>query len=222
MSTSGLTSSLLSQIAGSSGEANQFVTDLNQLAQDVQTGNLSAAESDYVTLSDDALKGTTSSTATTSASGITTNLLSNIASSSSSSTSLLSELNQLGTDLQNGNTTSAQQDMLALDSTALNAASSTATASTTSATTPSTPAQSAELVSAIVQAMGAGDNSAVSSALAELASIAPSSAGASVLEQESESFGGSALSTSSSISGLLQGLNTSSSTNSTSTLSLLG
>jgi hypothetical protein len=221
MSTSGITSSLLSQIAGSSGEANQFVTDLNQLAQDVQTGNLSAAESDYVTLSHDALNGTTSSTATTSASGITTNLLSNIASSSSSSTSLLSELNQLGTDLQNGNTTSAQQDMLALDSTALNAASS-ATASTTSATTPSTPAQSAELVSAIVQAMGVGDNSAVSSGLAELASIAPSSAGASVLEQESESFGGSALSTSSSISGLLQGLNTSSSTNSASNLSLLG
>lgn len=226
MSTSGITSSLLSQIADSPSAANQFVTDLNQLAQDLQSGNLSAAEGDYVTLSEDALNGASSSTATTSASGITTNLLSDIASSSGSSTSFVNELNQLGTDLQNGNSTSAQQDLLALDSTALNAASSagassSGTTSTTSSAAPATQGETAELVHAIVQATEAGDSAVVNSALSELASISSSSAGASVLQQESESFGSGSISTSSSISQLLQSLNTSGSGSTTSELSLL-
>ena len=59
-------------------------------------------------------------------SGITTSLLSDMASSSGSSTSFVDELNQLGTDLQNGDLTSAQDDMLSLDSLALNAASTAA------------------------------------------------------------------------------------------------
>ena len=123
MSTSGITSSLLSQIFSSPSTENQFATDLNQLAQDAQSGNLSAAQDDFVTLSADALNGATSSTATTSASGITPSLLSSLASSPSSLNSFVSELNQLGTDLQNGDQTSAQEDMLSLDSMALNAAS---------------------------------------------------------------------------------------------------
>ena len=90
MATSAITSSLLAEIASSPSSANQFVTDLNQLAQDLQGGNLSAAQQDYVTLSQDALDGVTSSTATTSSSGITTALLSDIASSSSSSSSATS------------------------------------------------------------------------------------------------------------------------------------
>ncbi len=227
MSTSGITSSLLSQIAGSPSEANQFVTDLNQLAQDLQTGNLSAAQGDYVTLSQDALNGAGSSTATTSASGITTKLLSDIAASSGSSTSFVNELNQLGTDLQNGNSTAAQQDLLALDSTALNAASSASGSSsaTTSATTSAVPAtqeQTTELVHAVVQALGAGDTSVASSALSELASISPSSAGATILQQESDNFGSGSSSTSNSnpTSQLLQSLNPSSA-GSTSGLSLL-
>ena len=68
MSTSGITSSLLSEIAGSPSAANQFVTDLNQLAKDIQSGDLSAAQQDYVTLSQDALDGATASTADTSSS----------------------------------------------------------------------------------------------------------------------------------------------------------
>ena len=107
MATSAITSSLLAEIASSPSSANQFVTDLNQLAQDLESGNLSAAQEDYVTLSQDALNGVTSSTATTGASGITTNLLSEITSSSSSSSSFVSELNLLGTDLGNGDLTSA-------------------------------------------------------------------------------------------------------------------
>jgi len=137
MSTSAISSSLFSEIASSPSAANQFVTDLNQLAKDLQSGNLSSAQQDYVTLSEDALNGVTSSSATTSASGITTSLLSGIASSSGGSSSFVSELNQLGTDLSNGDLSSAQGDMLSLDSTALNAAPSTSASapSTTSAAT---------------------------------------------------------------------------------------
>src|ERR1700753_3034221 len=112
MATSGITSSLLSQIAASPSTANSFLTDLNQLAKDLKSGNLSGAQEDFVTLSQDALNGATASSAATSDSGITSSLLSNIAGSSSSSSSFVSELNQLGSDLQNGSLGSAQQDLL--------------------------------------------------------------------------------------------------------------
>jgi hypothetical protein len=212
VSTSGITSTLLTQILESPSTANQFAGDLNQLAQDLQAGNLSAAQQDYVTLSEDALNGATSSTADTSASGITTSLLSTIAASASDSSSFASELNQLGSDLQNGDLTSAQQDMLALDSTALNDASAAGSASssnpsTTTSASPS-PNDTSALIHAIMQGMETGDNSAVSSALSQLAAISPSSAGASALQQASESFGSSASAASSnnSITQLLQSL----------------
>lgn len=223
LSISGITSSLLSQIANSPTAANQFVTDLNQLAQDVQSGNLSAAQQDFVTLSQDALSGATSSTATSSASGITTNLLSDIASSSASSTSFVGELNQLGTDLQNGDLASSQEDMLSLDSTALNAASSASPSSSAAPTTSATastanPAESAYLIQAIMQAMESGNNSAVGTAMTALASVSTSSAGASALQSASSNYGSSTSSTSaSSTTQLLQSLNSSSS----SSLSLL-
>ena len=127
MATSGITSSLLSQIASTPSTANQFLTDLNQLAKDLQGGNLSGAQDDFVTLSQDALNGGAASSTTTSASGITASLLSDITSSAGSSNFFASELNQLGSDLQNGDLSSAQQDLLSLDSTALNAASSART-----------------------------------------------------------------------------------------------
>jgi len=228
VSTSGITSSLLSQIVSSPSTENQLATDLNQLAQDLQSGNLSAAQDDYVTLSQDALNGATSSTATTSASGITTSLLSALSSSSSSSNSFVSELNQLGTDLQNGDQTSAQEDMLSLDSTALNAASAASASSggvssTTSSATSSSQADTKELIQAIVQAMGAGDKSAASTAMLALASVSPNSAGASYLQTvgESLSAGSSDSSSSNSASQLLQDLDTSSSNSTQSVLSLL-
>jgi len=225
LSTSGITSSLLSQIASSPSTANQFVTDLNQLAKDLQGGNLPAAEDDYVTLSDDAQNGATSSTATTSASGITTSLLSDIASSSSGSSSFVSELNQLGTDLGNGNLSSSQQDLLGLDSTALNAASSasSATSAATGSATSKNSADSAELIQTIEQGMELGDNSVVGSAMSELASISLSSQGASFLSQDSESYGGNtgSSSSSSSISQLLSSMNANNSSSSSSGLSLL-
>jgi hypothetical protein len=227
LATSGITSSLLSQIVGSPSTANQFASDLNQLAQDVQSGSLPAAQQDYVQLSEDALDGATSSTANTTASGITTTLLSDIASSSSASSTFTSELNQLGSDLQNGDLTSAQQDLLAIDSTALNAAPGAGGGSSgASGATSSTSASSNEravLIQGIIQALKAGDNSAVSGALTQLAAISPNSAGASALQQASESFGSSSSSSSSptSISQLLQTLDTSNTGNPASILSLL-
>lgn len=217
MSTSGISTSLLSQIAGSPSTANQFATDLNQLAKDLQSGNLSSAQDDFVTLSQDALNGVTSSSATTSSSGITTSLLSEVASSSSSG-SFVSQLNQLGTDLQNGDLSDAQGDMLQLDSTALNAvpaANSSSSPASSSSTTIATTnqAESTELIQAIVQAMADGDDSAVSTGMSQLASISPSAQGASVLEQESQNFGSGSTgsSASSSVSQLLDQMNASSS-----------
>jgi len=227
LSTSPITSGLLSQIVGSPSTANQFASDLNQLAQDLQSGSLPTAQQDYLALTEDALNGATSSTANTSASGITTNLLSNIAASPSESSTFTSELNQLGSDLQNGDLTSAQQDLLAVDSTALNAASaasggsSGSSGSTTSVSAGSN--DSAALIQATIQALEAGDNSAASSTLTQLAAISPNSVGASALQQASESFGStsSSSSSSSSVTQLLQSLDTSNSGNSASVLNLL-
>jgi hypothetical protein len=220
LSTSAITSSLLSNIAGSDGDANQFTTDLNQLAQDLQSGNLSSAQQDYVTLSQDALNGVSSSTSTSSASGITTGLLSDIVANPSSASAFTTGLNQLGADLENGNLANAQEDLLGMDATALNSAStstsSSASAATVPATTASGQAQQSDLIQAIVQAMSTGDNSAVSSGLSQLASISSSSAGASILQQESGSFGSS--NSSSSIDPLLQSLSSANA----STLSVLG
>ncbi len=222
VSTSPISTSLLTQIADSPTAANQFVTDLNQLAKDLQSGNLSAAQQDYVTLSQDALNGATSSTASSSASGITTSLLSDIASSSSNSNSFVSELNNLGTDLQSGNLSAAQQDLLSLDSTALGAASAVPTISIPdSGTDSNSQTDVAKLIQAIVQAMGAGDTSAASSDLAQLASLSGSPQGASYLQGLSASLGSSSSSGSSSIGQLLQSLNNSGSSSSSSILNEL-
>jgi len=214
LSTSGITSSLLAQIADSPSAANQFVTDLNQLAQDLKSGNLSAAQQDFVTLSQDALNGATSSTANTSTSGITTTLLSDVLSTATGGNAFASELNQLGTDLENGDLSSAQSDMLSLDSSAQNAApSASSTASTAN------QAETAALIHAIIEGMQAGNDSAVGTAMTELASVSSSSSGASYLTAASQSYGSSSSSSSGSLSQLLESLNSGSS--SSSSLSLL-
>ena len=230
LSTSGITTSLLAEIASSPSAANQFVSDLNQLAQDLQSGNLNAAQQDFVTLSQDALNGVTSSTATTSASGITTALLSDIAGSSSSSSSFVSELNQLGTDLDSGNLSSAQGDMLSLNSTALSSAppsSPTTAAGAGSSTT--NQADMTALIKATIEAMEEGDDADVSTDMSQLASLSSSSNGASYLESQSASYGSgsssvpglSSSSSGSSLSQLLASLNSDSSPSSSSGLSLL-
>jgi hypothetical protein len=183
VSTSGITSSLFSQILGSPSTANQFATDLNQLGQDLQSGNLSAAQSDFVTLSQDAQDGATASTQANTQNGITTSLLAEVASSPGSTTSFVDELNQIGTDLQGGNLSAAQGDLLSLDSTLLSAASATAASTNTTTAT--------SLIQAIVQAFSSGDSGAAGVGLEALASVSISSTGASVLQSAGESLGAS-------------------------------
>jgi hypothetical protein len=223
VSTSGITSSLLSQIASSPSSLNRFVTDFNQLAGDLKSGNLSAAQDDYVTLSEDALNGATSSTATSSSSGLTASLLSDVASSQGGSTSFASELNQLGSDLANNDLTSSQEDLLNLDSTALNAASTAgASTSATSASSPATnQAQIKEMVQTVIQTMDFGDSSAMSSTMSQLAAISPSSEGASLLQQDSTSQSSGSASSSSSMGQLLDSYGSGNSNNSDSILNLI-
>jgi hypothetical protein len=66
----------------------QFQTEFQQLGQDLQSGNISAAQSDFATLQQYAPQG----------------------SSSQSSNPIAQAFNQPSTDLQAGNTTAAQQD----------------------------------------------------------------------------------------------------------------
>ena len=201
MATSALTSSLFSSLASSSATANSFANDLNKVAADLQQGNLSAAKEDYVTLSKDALNGATASTATTSASGITTTLLSRIAASPSAESSFVSELNQLGTDLGNGNLNSAQGDMLTIDSQALNNSSAASANSPSTSSTTSQPANTKAIIQSIVQAIDAGNSSLAGTFMSQLASDSSSSQGASILSQASAAYTSASSSAASSSSG---------------------
>ena len=86
MSTSGITSSMSSQMQ-------QIQKDFNQLGQDLQSGNLSAAQADFVTLQKDMPQTSSASSST-----------------SQSSSPIAQAFSQLSQDLQSGNLTAAQQD----------------------------------------------------------------------------------------------------------------
>ena len=74
----------------------QIKTEFQQLGQDLQSGNLTAAQSDFTTLSQN-LSGASQSSATT-------------ASSATGNTPLAQAFAQLGQDLQSGNLQGAQKD----------------------------------------------------------------------------------------------------------------
>jgi len=74
----------------------QLQQEFQQLGQDLQAGNLSAAQTDFTTLQSLVPSNATSSTANTSA--------------TSNNTSIQQAFVQLGQDLQSGNLTAAQQD----------------------------------------------------------------------------------------------------------------
>jgi len=93
MSTSGI-SSMLSQVQ-------QFQQEFQQLGTDLSSGNISAAQSDFVTLENDLSQTGSTSTSTTSASS---------ASASGSSSPIAQAFNQLAQDLQSGNLSAAQND----------------------------------------------------------------------------------------------------------------
>jgi outer membrane protein assembly factor BamD (BamD/ComL family) len=84
MSTSGIASSMFS-------EMQQFQKDFKQLGEDLQSGNLSSAQSDFVTLQKDLPQTNSTSTA-------------------QSSNPIAQAFNQLSQDLQAGNLTDAQND----------------------------------------------------------------------------------------------------------------
>lgn len=91
MSVSGILSSSLSSYNVQNLQSNrqQFQQEFQQLGQDLQSGNLSAAQTDFATLQQKSPQAS---------------------SSSQSTNSITQAFNQLGTDLQAGNTTAAQQD----------------------------------------------------------------------------------------------------------------
>lgn len=92
MSVSGILSSSLSSYNVQNLQNNrqqQFQQEFQQLGQDLQSGNLSAAQSDFATLQPNSPQ---------------------TSSSSQSTNSIAQAFSQLGTDLQAGNTTAAQQD----------------------------------------------------------------------------------------------------------------
>jgi len=91
MSVSGILSSSFSNynVQNMQSQMQQFQQEFQQLGQDLQSGNVSAAQSDFAALQQYAPQ----------------------ANSSSQSTSPIAQaFNQLATDLQAGNTTAAQQD----------------------------------------------------------------------------------------------------------------
>ena len=217
ISTGGITNNLLSEIPDSPSTVSQFVADLNRLAKDVQSGNLSAAQQDYVTISEDALSGAASSATSASATAIPSNVLSDIESSSTHSSSILSELDHLGTDLDNGDLTSARADILSLYSTALKASSLDspgATSSTTSAES-STHIESARLIQATIQAASqaihAGADAGISTDISQLAVLLSSLPRLGYFEQEKE--GDDPGFSSNSIGQMLQSLDVSTSPN---------
>jgi outer membrane protein assembly factor BamD (BamD/ComL family) len=89
MSVAGISSSLISSLSQYQNPIQKVRQEFQQLGQDLQAGNLSAAQSDFTTLQQ--LTGQDSST-------------------TQSSSSISSAFGQLGQDLQAGNLTAAQQD----------------------------------------------------------------------------------------------------------------
>ena len=106
MSVLGILSSSLSSynVPSIQSQMKQFQQEFHQLGTDLQSGNLTAAQSDYA-----ALQTSTSATQTSS--------------SSQSTGSIAQAFNQLGTDLQSGNLTAAQQDYSTIQQDAQNQSS---------------------------------------------------------------------------------------------------
>ena len=93
MSVSGISSSNLFDFIAQSVQtkAQQFQKEFQQLGQDLQSGNLAAAQSDFATLQQSGPQASSNS-------------------SSQSSNPIAQAFNQLSQDLQSGNVTAAQQD----------------------------------------------------------------------------------------------------------------
>ena len=116
MSASAISSSNFSQWENVLASAEKISSDFQQLGSDLQSGNSSAAEQDYLTLSQDALSSpfaSSSATSSTPASSIATSSSTSAAPSTGGTQSQPSALEEafqtLGQDLQAGNLSGAQQ-----------------------------------------------------------------------------------------------------------------
>ena len=95
MSIAGIASSILTQLISSpQNPAQQLKTEFQQLAQDLQSGNLTQAQTDFAALQQSTPAGF-----------------------AQSNSPLAQELNTLGSDLQSGKLSSAQQDFLNIEQT---------------------------------------------------------------------------------------------------------
>ncbi len=105
MSVSGIASSLFAPVSPQNlqSKAQHIQQEFQQLGQDLKSGNLSAAQTDFVTLQ----------------SGLQPN---NTSSTSQSNSPIVQDFTQLASDLKAGNLSAAQQDFTALQQ-ALNTAS---------------------------------------------------------------------------------------------------
>jgi len=99
MSVTGISSSGFSDYGAQSVQKNQVAQEFQQLGQDLQAGNLSAAQSDFATLQQ--LVSQVGSAATS---------VSSSSSSSQSGNPIAQAFSQLAADLKSGNLTAAQQD----------------------------------------------------------------------------------------------------------------
>src|ERR1700678_546194 len=97
MSVAGISSSSLFDYGSQSvqNKMQEFQQEFQQLGEDLQSGNLSAAQSDFTTLQQYAPQSSTSS--------------------SQSTNPIAQEFAQLGTDLQSGNTSAAQLDFTTIE-----------------------------------------------------------------------------------------------------------
>lgn len=97
MSVAGIASSILSayNTLNAPSRKQQFQQEFQQLGQDLQSGNLSAAQSDFATLQQSRPQGTSTASA-------------------QSTDPIVQAFNQLSTDLKAGNTAAAQQDYATL------------------------------------------------------------------------------------------------------------
>ena len=108
MSTSSIpsiSSSLTEGLANWASTMKKVQSDFKQLGQDLQSGNVTQAESDYTTLTTDL-----SSFSPNSTSAGTSNADSTTTSTDSSTSSIADALTTLGQDLQSGNLSAAQSD----------------------------------------------------------------------------------------------------------------
>jgi outer membrane protein assembly factor BamD (BamD/ComL family) len=99
MSVTGISSSGFSDYGAQSVQKDQVAQEFQQLGQDLQAGNLSAAQSDFATLQQ-----------LVSQAGSAASSASSSSSSSQSGNPLAQAFSQLATDLKSGNLTAAQQD----------------------------------------------------------------------------------------------------------------